>query len=255
MQRYVLLLALAALTACSQKSAPPQAQTVPSQEAPAPHPLPSLQATFEEGRVRAGRSGRRATRQSAFTLLFRVSHMGFRISPRASVASMGSCTSTRATHGDAADGNGRCALDRDRLPRSQLRLQRRIAGRAAPNAAKFPEITSRTDKGRGLGNNALRVHGELTLRGVTKPIVLDATYNGGYLKHPMDPEARVGFSAHGVLRRTDFGISGGIRVAGSNLVLATRSPSSSSRNSSARRRPGGIRRLSHHAPFLTQLFA
>src|SRR4030095_15190233 len=85
------------------------------------------------------------------------------------------------------------------------------------NAAKFPEITFRTTQVEDLGDNALRVHGELTLRGVTKPIVLDATYNGGYLKHPMDPQARVGFSAHGVLRRSDFGISGGIPAAGSNL--------------------------------------
>jgi len=47
--------------------------------------------------------------------------------------------------------------------------------------------------------------------------VLDATYNGGYAGHPMDPQARVGFSAHGVLRRSDFGIAGGIPQVGTNL--------------------------------------
>ena len=47
--------------------------------------------------------------------------------------------------------------------------------------------------------------------------MLDATYNGGYAKHPMDLQARVGFSAHGVLRRSDYGLTGGIPAAGSNL--------------------------------------
>ena len=52
--------------------------------------------------------------------------------------------------------------------------------------------------------------------------MLDATYNGGYLKHPMDPQARVGFSAHGELRRSDFGISGGLPPPGSNLGVGDR---------------------------------
>jgi polyisoprenoid-binding protein YceI len=46
---------------------------------------------------------------------------------------------------------------------------------------QFPQITFRTTRVEDLGNQAMRVHGELTLHGVTKPIVLDATYNGGYL--------------------------------------------------------------------------
>ena len=55
------------------------------------------------------------------------------------------------------------------------------------------------------------------LHGVTRPIVLEATYNGGYSGHPMDPQARVGFSAQGTLRRSDFGIAGGIPGVGSNM--------------------------------------
>ena len=85
------------------------------------------------------------------------------------------------------------------------------------NAAKFPEIAFRTTRVEDLGNQAMRVHAELTMHGVTRPIVLDATYNGGYVGHPMDPHARIGFSAHGVLRRSEFGISGGIPQAGTNM--------------------------------------
>ena len=57
--------------------------------------------------------------------------------------------------------------------------------------------------------------GDLTLKGATKPVTLHATFNGGYEGHPMDPAARIGFSAHGTLKRSDFGIDIGIPAPGS----------------------------------------
>jgi polyisoprenoid-binding protein YceI len=219
MQRYVLLLALAALTACTQKSAPPPAQSAPAQEAPAtaaaePAGEPSKKAAYAPD-VPAGEY---QLDRAHTTLLFRVSHMGFsnftarfrrvdgqlHFDPR-------NVTATQLT----ATVDAR-SIETD-YPDPGYDFNGELQGEPWLNAAKFPEITFRTTQVEDLGNNALRVHGDLTLRGVTKPIVLDATYNGGYLKHPMDPQARVGFSAHGALRRSDFGITGGIPVAGSNL--------------------------------------
>ena len=59
--------------------------------------------------------------------------------------------------------------------------------------------------------------GNLTLKGVTKPVTLKAAFNGGYEGHPMDPAARIGFSARGVLKRSDFGIDIGIPAPGSTM--------------------------------------
>jgi len=59
--------------------------------------------------------------------------------------------------------------------------------------------------------------GALTLKGTTKPVTLHATFNGGYEGHPMDPAARIGFSAHGMLKRSDFGIDIGIPAPGSTM--------------------------------------
>lgn len=214
MQRYVLLLALAAVTACSQKSAPPSAPSAPAAAAAEPAGEPSKKAAYAPD-VPAGdyKLDRAHT-----TLLFRVSHMGFsnftarfrhvegqlHFDPR-------NVTATQLT----ATVDAR-SIETD-YPDPAYDFNAELQGEPFLDAAKFPEMTFRTTQVEDLGNNALRVHGELTLRGVSKPIVLDATYNGGYLKHPMDPQARVGFSAHGVLRRSDFGITGGIPVAGSNL--------------------------------------
>ncbi len=67
------------------------------------------------------------------------------------------------------------------------------------------------------GVNTVRIHGDLTLHGVTRPIVLEATFNGGYAGHPMDPNARIGFSAQGTLKRSEFGIAYGIPAPGTTM--------------------------------------
>jgi len=219
MQRYVLLFVLAVLTACTQQSTPPRAQTAPAQEAPAalaaePAGEPSQKAALAPD-VPAGAY---KVDKAHTSLLFRVKHMGFsnftarfrRIDAQLQFDPH-NLTATQLT----ATVDAR-SIETD-YPDPSYDFNGELQGEPYLNAAKFPEITFRTTQVEDLGNNALRVHGDLTLRGVTKPIVLDATYNGGYLKHPMDPQARVGFSAHGVLRRSEFGITGGIPAAGSNL--------------------------------------
>ena len=85
-------------------------------------------------------------------------------------------------------------------------------------AAKFPQITFTSTKVEPTGPRTARVTGDLTLRGVTKPVTLEATFNGGYKPNAMDPTgARVGFSAKGALKRSDFGISYGIPAPGTTM--------------------------------------
>ncbi|HEX7047391.1 MAG TPA: YceI family protein [Gammaproteobacteria bacterium] len=81
------------------------------------------------------------------------------------------------------------------------------------DTAKFPEMTFRSTKVEVTGPNAMRIHGEFELHGVAQPVILDATYNGGYAGHPLEPRARIGFSARGALKRSDFGIAYGIPTA------------------------------------------
>ena len=85
------------------------------------------------------------------------------------------------------------------------------------DTAKFPAITFRSTSIEQTGPKAMLVKGDLTLHGVTRPIALKATYNGGYAGHPMDPHARIGFSAQGTLKRSDFGVSYGIPAPGTTM--------------------------------------
>jgi polyisoprenoid-binding protein YceI len=90
------------------------------------------------------------------------------------------------------------------------------------DAAKFPDMSFKSTKLENIAANQVRITGDFTFHGVTKPVVLEATFNGGYEGHPMDPHARVGFSAHGSLNRGDFGMSYGIPAPGTTMGVSDR---------------------------------
>jgi len=86
---------------------------------------------------------------------------------------------------------------------------------------KFPTAQYKGKLARFANGAPTEVQGELTLHGVTKPVTFDVTFNGGYPGLAgMDPHARIGFSAHGVLKRSDFGVKYGIPAPGSNLGVS-----------------------------------
>lgn len=92
-----------------------------------------------------------------------------------------------------------------------------ILGKDWLNAAKFPAITFTSTRVEMTGSKTAKIHGDLELVGVKKPVVLDAVFNGGYAGHPMDPKARIGFSATTSFARSDFGMKYGIPEAGTTM--------------------------------------
>lgn len=86
------------------------------------------------------------------------------------------------------------------------------------DAKTHPVITFTSTTITKTGDNTADVTGDLSLKGVTKPVTLSVTYNGGYAGHPFDPAgARIGFSGHGTLKRSDFGVSYGIPAPGTTF--------------------------------------
>jgi polyisoprenoid-binding protein YceI len=86
------------------------------------------------------------------------------------------------------------------------------------NTEKFPNIEFKSGRINMTGPKTMEIHGTLTVLGVSRPIVLNATFNGGYAGMAnVDPNARVGFSAHGTVKRSEFGMSFGIPAAGTSI--------------------------------------
>ncbi|WP_404711283.1 YceI family protein [Sphingomonas sp. MMS24-J13] len=85
------------------------------------------------------------------------------------------------------------------------------------DAAKFPDGKFVSTKVVVNGTNAT-ITGDLTLKGVTKPVVLQAHFTGGG-PHPMTKKPNVGFSATTVVKRSDFGVSYGIPMISDDVKL------------------------------------
>lgn len=74
------------------------------------------------------------------------------------------------------------------------------------NVEKFPTATFKSTKVETTGPAKGRVVGDLTMLGVTKPVVLDVTFNGAGVG-PVSKKYTSGFTAEGTIKRTDFGMS------------------------------------------------
>lgn len=88
------------------------------------------------------------------------------------------------------------------------------------DAARFPDTRFQSTQVERTGPNTARITGDLTLHGVTKPVTLEARFNGGYPGMQLDPHARIGFSAHGTFKRSDFGMGFGIPPAGTTMGVS-----------------------------------
>jgi len=73
------------------------------------------------------------------------------------------------------------------------------------DAEKFPSLLFRSTRVEPVGNGHFWLVGDLTIRGVTREVVLEATY-GGRGTDPRGSE-RVGFEAKGHIDRKDFGLT------------------------------------------------
>jgi polyisoprenoid-binding protein YceI len=72
---------------------------------------------------------------------------------------------------------------------------------------KFPEITFRGTSAKQTGPRTGEITGDLTIRGVTKPVTLDVTWNKSG-EYPFgDKHWAAGFSARTTIKRSDYGMT------------------------------------------------
>jgi len=81
---------------------------------------------------------------------------------------------------------------------------------------KYPEITFRSTRIEGT-KKEFKLTGDLTIRGVTKPVTLDVTFEG-QTKDPWGGE-RIGFSASGKIDRRDFGLTWNVVLEAGGLTV------------------------------------
>lgn len=73
-------------------------------------------------------------------------------------------------------------------------------------SAKYPDISFVSKKVEKVDATHGKLHGDLTIKGVTKPVVLELTVNK-VGEHPIRKTPAAGFTATTTVKRTDFGVS------------------------------------------------
>ena len=86
------------------------------------------------------------------------------------------------------------------------------------DAAKFPNATFKSTRVEAAGEGKLKVSGELTIKDITRPVVLDVTLNKAAI-HPMSKAPTIGFDATASISRTEFGVGAYAPNVGDEVTL------------------------------------
>lgn len=84
--------------------------------------------------------------------------------------------------------------------------QRKMLSDDFLDAERHPVLRFVSERVEAIGDQRLRIHGQLTLRGVTRPVALEATINR-VGRHTYSMQYIAGFSATATIKRSDFGIT------------------------------------------------
>jgi polyisoprenoid-binding protein YceI len=208
MKSYLAACAVLVLAACAPKTSTPEKAEAPAAPAPAAAKAP----------VNTAPAGLYTLDNSHTRVSFRVNHLGF---------------SHYTANFDAVKGklqfdpaNPAAMTVEATIDPKSLDLNDPPAGfhdemmdKSFFDAKAFPAMTFKSTKVEVTDPSTAKVTGDLTLHGVTKPVTLAATFNGGYAANAFDG-ARIGFSAHGTLKRSDFGMGFGVPAPGTTLGVS-----------------------------------
>lgn len=206
-----IALGLLSVASCSPQAAAPAADP-----APAETPAPAAPAAPDVSQLPAGAYKNDPAHS---TLIFHVRHLGF------SNYTAAFRTFTIDLQLDpAAPETATVAATIDlaslALPNPPAGFVDELLNPTWLDKATTPQLKFESTGVTKTGPSTADIAGNFTLKGITKPVTLHATFNGGYPGHPQDPNARIGFSVKGVLKRSDFNISVGIPVPPSTMGVS-----------------------------------
>lgn len=97
-------------------------------------------------------------------------------------------------------------------------FNKKLQGADYFDAEKNPAITFKSARIESAGAGKFKMTGDVTLRGVTKPVTWDVTFNGGLYNSYAQAHA-IGFSARGVIKRSEHGMKELIPIVGDDVEV------------------------------------
>ena len=121
--------------------------------------------------------------------------------------------------GDPAGGSVEVTIDAASFSTEEPERDAHLRSADFFDAANHPTIKFKSTGVEICGYNKFKVAGDLTIRGVTRPVTLDGEFLG-----PVDTpfnNTRMGFLATARIRREDFGVSWNSPMPGAGFVVAS----------------------------------
>jgi polyisoprenoid-binding protein YceI len=99
------------------------------------------------------------------------------------------------------------SIDTTSLDTPSSALAKELQGSDIFDTAHFAEATFKSTSVTRTGSNTGKIAGDLTIKGITKPVTLDVTFNGSTAS-PMGPKTTlIGFHATTTIKRSDFNMA------------------------------------------------
>lgn len=130
---------------------------------------------------------------------FEYSHMGYSTQASRFDTVTGKITLNRVAHTGSVD----VSIDATSVNTGSAVFNGHIQGEDFFDTAKFPAITYQSDKLKFDGDKLVAVEGNLTIKGVTRPVLLTVT-SFMCMPHPMMKKEACGANATAQIRRSDF---------------------------------------------------
>lgn len=133
---------------------------------------------------------------------------------------------------DIPDAKGTLVFDKDHPEQSRVSvtlpvtgidshvpaLTKELLGETYFDTAKYPSAMFHSTRVVAKGDNKFDIEGNLTLKGITKPVTLHATLNQQG-EHPMVKKQAIGFDATGTIKRSDFGLDKYVPAVSDDVTL------------------------------------
>ncbi len=110
------------------------------------------------------------------------------------------------------------SIDPDSVDVNHRKLEGELKGAKYFNTETFPDITFIATSIKPTGPTTGIITGDLNFHGVTRPVQLQAKFNGGG-KFPFTGTPVLGFSATTTIKRSDFGVTESIPLVGDEVAL------------------------------------
>ncbi|WP_428407267.1 YceI family protein [Hyphococcus sp.] len=155
--------------------------------------------------------------KSHASLVFQIDHLGFSMYT-ASFSDFGATLEFNPEDPESMSVSASIKVPSLTIPAPPEGFHEELMGPDWFNARAHPGMSFRSTNVTLTGDRIATVEGELKMLGATAPVTMEAEFIGGYAGYPpYDPNARIGFSAHGTLRRSDFGFTHGLPPEGTTM--------------------------------------